>query len=738
MGRPLIIFGIAVGAGILVFAALIGYAFINLNSIVISNQRQILARVSGALGRTVQVERIQAHAGWGVSIEVIGLKVADDPAFSQLPFLAASEVSVELALLPLLHRDMRVSKLYLIRPDIRIVRNPGGQLNVSTVGGPAVASGAPPPTAADGIQRALAQLSIKALRVTDGAIHYIDLAQPGAPIEIHRLTSHVTHFSAASPYNIDSKFAFLADKQNVEVSGKLGPPLALTIRVDSILLDGIRKLAVVGLKMPTALSIQNAMSARGTIHGSLSNMAFAVSTDLTRNRIAYGATFAKTAGTPMTLTANGTRTAEKLEIARAKLQLADLDLTASGISLGAGMVANTRVDTNSFSLAELGSMVPFLAGRRISSKSEIHGVVTLYGDRLIIKSARLAVGSAHASLEARIESLSPLSASCTLKADSVRLSEFFPSRPPDEVVKQFVVVGTANGEADSSNIRAKIRSSDGSIANILYRNLDVTAAYDGKHASVRPLNVEVFGGDVSLNTEAILGTTPHFNLALSTRNVNVEQALRAQDVEAADTLHGYLTSNVIASGSGTGWNRIKPTLRGTGRLALANGKLLGVNIVSRAINALAAVPGVSQLVSAAFLSSHHGLLVDPDTELTAVKMTFQLEGNRFTTHDLTVRSPNYGIEGHGWFDTDKNIGLNVDIALVFWPQLAIPCFVIGRPPSVVVLPNLPILAARVAVGATMGVINVPGAIIEGGMNVVGNLIGGDRPAPQSRRRRRIP
>jgi hypothetical protein len=91
------------------------------------------------------------------------------------------------------------------------------------------------------------------------------------------------------------------------------------------------------------------------------------------------------------------------------------------------------------------------------------------------------------------------------------------------MVKQLVVVGTANGKAGSSNIRAKIRSSDGSVANISYRKLDVTAGYEGEHASAWPLNVEVFGGYVSLNAEATLSTTPRFNLAASTRNVSVEQ-----------------------------------------------------------------------------------------------------------------------------------------------------------------------------------------------------------------------
>jgi len=95
--RILLISGIVVGAFALIAAGLTVYAFFSLSSLVARNQNRILARVSDELGRPVQVGKIQAQMGWGVSVEVSGLTIADDPAFSAKPFLAAGDVSIEVA-----------------------------------------------------------------------------------------------------------------------------------------------------------------------------------------------------------------------------------------------------------------------------------------------------------------------------------------------------------------------------------------------------------------------------------------------------------------------------------------------------------------------------------------------------------------------------------------------------------------------------------------------------------------
>src|SRR5258708_30604036 len=125
---------VAVGTIFLIAAALVAYAFFNLSSIVSKNQKRILASVSNELGRRVEVGQIRAQMGLGVSIEVSGLKIADDPAFSEQPFLAAGDVSVEVEFVPLLYGEARVTRLDLINPDNRIVRNTRADINLESLG----------------------------------------------------------------------------------------------------------------------------------------------------------------------------------------------------------------------------------------------------------------------------------------------------------------------------------------------------------------------------------------------------------------------------------------------------------------------------------------------------------------------------------------------------------------------------------------------------------------------------
>src|SRR5690349_17055594 len=134
MRRLLIIIGAIVGVLIVGIVAIFAYAYFNLNSIIASNRGYILARASDALGRPVQIQDIKATLGWGVKMDVSGVKVADDPSFSQQSFLQASDVYVNVELLPLLSRSLKVTRLEVKQPELRIIRDRAGTLNFATIG----------------------------------------------------------------------------------------------------------------------------------------------------------------------------------------------------------------------------------------------------------------------------------------------------------------------------------------------------------------------------------------------------------------------------------------------------------------------------------------------------------------------------------------------------------------------------------------------------------------------------
>ncbi|MGH7914573.1 MAG: hypothetical protein ACREPW_07990, partial [Candidatus Binataceae bacterium] len=83
---------IVVGVIVLVVIAAALYAVLNLNGIIQNKRGLILTRASDAIGRKVDVQDIHASLGWGVIADLRGVTIADDPNFSQRPFMQAADV----------------------------------------------------------------------------------------------------------------------------------------------------------------------------------------------------------------------------------------------------------------------------------------------------------------------------------------------------------------------------------------------------------------------------------------------------------------------------------------------------------------------------------------------------------------------------------------------------------------------------------------------------------------------
>src|ERR1700730_16677091 len=113
MRRLILIAGVAIGVAILIVVAVVGYAYLNLNSCIAPNGARLLERASAAVGRPIQANELKASLGRGVAIEVTGVKLADDATFSQLPFVQADDVFLKVELIPLLHKEIKVTELVL-------------------------------------------------------------------------------------------------------------------------------------------------------------------------------------------------------------------------------------------------------------------------------------------------------------------------------------------------------------------------------------------------------------------------------------------------------------------------------------------------------------------------------------------------------------------------------------------------------------------------------------------------
>ncbi len=749
------------GAILLVIVVLIGLAILNLNRIIAANRGYALARISDALGRTVEIRDVTVTLRWGVAIDVTGLKIADDPGFSQLPVVEVADLFGEAELIPLIFGKFHLQRLVFRQPEIRIVRDAAGRLNLSELGkkpepragapdetkpaeakppgplgaerSPAVASGQ---SSSNGL-RQLQELSINAFAIENGAVSYKDLREGGEPLRAAAIDLEVKNFSASGRFDVSGKMAALSDDQDLAFSGEAGPlmregkldpgaiPLDLKATVGPILLERLRQTSMVGGAIPRPLAISAAVEAQANLTGNLDSLRFTLSTDLSSPQVIYGGILDKPSGVVLKVSASGSRNQGRLEIAEANLELASLDLKVGNPQFGRGIV-QARVDTNRFDLAPLVRVMPAAAKYAVTGSAQIHadlraqmpyveiaaspqrkpgppsmqlkvvaprleahgtvelakvsikppggaipalanlnGNVRLTGNGAQIEPTTFDLGSGHAKLQADVASFDPLNGDFHFSDDVLKLSELLPSRKSEspEELRQLTASGTLGGSLSAPQLNASIASPDGSVANVAYRNLALTATYGDKRIDLNSIKLNGFDGTIAGAGAATMAGARPIEATLNLDHIDLEKALASQKAKAASTVRGIMTGQIRISGRGATFDQIKPTLQGGGKAAIHDGKLLGVNVVAQGMKKAHGIPGVGDLVPPEVVARHPELFASPDTDIRDASLTFTVEGPRIISHDIVVQSVNYRILADGSFDMDRNIDLKAKIVL---------------------------------------------------------------------------
>jgi uncharacterized protein involved in outer membrane biogenesis len=774
-----------------VVAAVVIYAVLNLNGIIQKQRGLILTKASDAVGRKVDVQDIHASLGWGVIADLRGVTIADDPGFSQTPFVQAADVYARVALMPLLSHRVEVEQVSLKQPVVHIIRNQRGQLNVSSIGKSKSATGesvapapaAPPPAAGTPLKGApltqagpqgqpsaglgaLGEISVSSLTVEDATIVYQDAG--AAPVTVSAVNLEVENLGVSTAIDIKLSLAALGTAKNLSLTGKVGPlitngvidmvalPLAFSFDVGPVTMAQLKAVPQIAKALPPQLQLTNPVTASIKVDGNPQTVAFNLATDLTGNQVVYTGVLDKATGVPLKLTAAGTRkdsvAGPQVEIQSATLVLGDLNLKGGQIQLGQNPSA--RVDSNRFDLAAMGKMLVALSKYNASGNAEIHalvkmvqkqpqvdGVVTLAsvtvtppGKRSIVgglsgdikmagKSAvagplAFNLGSGHAKLTINAQSIQPISANYDFSADVVKPAELTANPKPEAAadhLDQLAVKGTVQGTTSAPTVTAMVTSPSGVAQNIGYRNLAVDATYGGQAVTIGSLKVAAFSGTLDGNARATLRAAPAFNVGLNLHGIDLQQALVSQKSKAADTVRGQLTGQVRVAGRGDTFDKIKPTLSGNGQMAVANAKLIGVNIGAQAMRKVQGVPGIDTLVTPSIVARHPGLFNSPDTNLTELGLTFVIQGPKITSHDIKAVTPDYSALADGWFDLDKNIDMKAHLLLsqglsrelmsekknvVYLAneqkQVDIPVQISGQLPKPSVQPDIQFLAQRAA------------------------------------------
>jgi AsmA protein len=132
MGRTtrFILLGIAAIVVLLIVIAISLPLFLNADSF----RTRIEATLTKSLGRQVSIGKLDLSV-WSGGMVAENATVADDPAFSNQPFVQAQSVKISVQLLPLIfHRTVLIKGFTLDSPKIQLLRAANGTWNYSTIG----------------------------------------------------------------------------------------------------------------------------------------------------------------------------------------------------------------------------------------------------------------------------------------------------------------------------------------------------------------------------------------------------------------------------------------------------------------------------------------------------------------------------------------------------------------------------------------------------------------------------
>jgi hypothetical protein len=731
MRKAVMIVGAVVALVAVAIAAVLIYAARNLNSIIAQRQEFLLQKVSDALDRKVEVASIKATLGWGLEAQLTGVKIEDDPALSDRPFVQANEAIAKVDLLPLLRRHIHVTEVTLQNPVVRIIRTEQGEFNISTVGKkranheepqtgtvqPDKIEGAPITSGQGNVSvtphrrrgENLNAIYVKSLVIDNGSIVYEERGPTQQSVTITNVDVKVKDFSFTRAFDFALKLAMLSDKQNVDISGTLGPlargevldvshaHFAIEAKVGPLDVARLRAMGSIGKAIPEALSIPDPISFEANANGTPDEVKFHSETDLTGNRIAWADLFDKPTAVAFRLSADATRSGSSLEIAQANITLGDLDAKMHHIQLGASDL-RADLDTNRFDIGALAKMIPMLQKYAAAGHAEIHSelqladkqprahgtvslvdvslsrpedktplVNNLHGDIRLDGNAAEAgplkfdLGAGHAIATLSVNSLQPLKATYKFSIDKIKPGDLVPTRPASEYLSAVAATGSVTQTEPlpaRPSLTTNVSAAEGNVANVAFKDLGLAIAFTGQQVDIESFKVAVFNGSIAGSGSVVLDSGPQVSLNLNANNIDVQQALMVQDPKSAAMFRGSVDTQLQVSGRGTRFDDIKPTLRGGGRASVRDGKLVGVNLIRTALDKTKGIPGVGDLIPPSLIKGHPELFSNPDTDINTASLTFTLNGIRINTRDLVVQAADYGMTASGWFDMDKNVDLS--------------------------------------------------------------------------------
>ena len=178
------------------------------------------SELTGALGREVKVGNLSLSLFSG-SVGADNISIADDPKFSNSPFIQAKSLSVGVEMMPLIFsKTLNVTELTLNQPEISLVKSENGELwNFSSLGGN---NPSKPATQVPSSPSSNPNLSVAKLNVNDGRLTVSQQGSESQPHVYDKVNIEVQNFSFTSSFPFQMT-ADLPAGGSMKLTGHTGP-----------------------------------------------------------------------------------------------------------------------------------------------------------------------------------------------------------------------------------------------------------------------------------------------------------------------------------------------------------------------------------------------------------------------------------------------------------------------------------------------------------------------------------
>ncbi len=608
MRKTLIITGIV----LLVLIAVTAFALVNLNGLINRNKDYLLARAQESLGRTVAVGEIGVTLWGGIGVRLKEFSMADDPAFANDSFIRAADLQVNMKLMPLLRKELQVSKVILHRPVINVIRDPQGRFNFSTIGGGKENQEKEAKKEKDKKERseeraAPPPLLVSLVDIDGGEIRYVDAGKDGIDFRATRVDFKVKDVNFDRPIDIDLEAAvFGAAKQNLKLKGRVGPlgpqadlnnlPLEGTLDLDSIALADLEKtLPGLNRRIPKGISLSGSVGAQSRFSGHL--------------------------GKDILPEINGT-----------------------------------------LSLNGVGARIPALA----QPITDMNAKINFTGKNAELPETTFKIGKSHVRLSAKVGSFAPLNLSYRVSSPELNLADIkapASGRKKPEVLKDLKGTGTVLVKDGALTSRGNFSSASGTIADGDYRDLQTNASLVDRVATIEKLSLGAFGGSLKAKGRYDMReSTPRFDTTANVTAMDLTQIFRAFVPTAPQNIRGLIDMDLDVTGSGSDWDVIQKTLKGQGKAEVVNGALIDVNLAE---SVMSNVPSGIKIVPADIRKKYPAIFSAKDTEFKQMKGSATIADGKARTDDLVVSAAEFESQGKGWYAFNRTVDFK---AVLFYSE----------------------------------------------------------------------